>query len=206
MKPEPLVLLTGFGPFETFAANPSALVAERVAAAPPPGLRVRASVLPVSFERAPSAWDAALEEAGAPALLLALGVAQEPGFRFERHGGPRLKVVPRPDVDGRSAGEFSRPGPPLVTRVAVDDLVARLRARGVADAFVSESAGGYVCERIYHHVLARGAALGVPGLFLHLPPESETPIERQAEVVGWVLEELVAAGGANGQPSSSMRG
>jgi len=190
MENAPLVLVSGFGPFEAFDRNPSGEVAEALAERPPPGLRVRARVLPVSFARAPRAWDELLAAGERPALFLGLGVARKAGFRLERCGGPRLKLVPRPDVDGRCAEEYSSDGPKLETGLDLALVLASLRARGVADARVSRSAGGYVCERIYHHLLVRAAERGVPALFVHVPPLRFAPLARQVEVVGWVLEEL----------------
>ncbi len=194
---EPLVLVSGFGPFEVFEENPSGQVAEALAARPPPGWRVRAAVLPVSFARAPRLWDALLSTNPGPALLLGLGVARRAGFRLERRAGPRLARVPRPDVDGRSAREFSAEGPELETSLDVERLLAGLRRRGVEDARISRSAGGYVCKYIYHHVLARARERDVPGLFVHVPPVRFAPLARQVQVVTWVLEELrpVLAGG-----------
>lgn len=200
----PLVLVSGFGPFEAFDRNPSGEVALALAARPPRGVRVRSGVLPVSFGRAPEALDELLDElldAGErPALCLALGVAREAGFRLERFGGGALQLVPRPDVDGRTAHEFSREGAPLEAGVDLARLLAALRARGAGDAWISLRAGGYVCEHVYHHLLGRASRLGVPGLFVHVPPLRFTPLERQVEVIGWVLEELVL------QSSSSSRG
>jgi pyroglutamyl-peptidase len=192
-----LVLVTGFGPFEAFERNPSGALAEELGAAPPPGLRTRTAVLPVSFARAPQAFDALLGPLLArgepPALLLGLGVARRAGFRLERYGGPRLKCVPRPDVDGRTAAEYHAEGPRLATELDVRALAARLCERGVDDVRVSHTAGGYVCERLYHHLLGRAAELSRPGLFVHVPPERFAPLARQRQVLDWLLEELRAS-------------
>jgi len=200
---EPLVFVSGFGPFETVGLNPSGEIALALAASPPAGTGVRAVVLPVSFARAPETWDAAFAELAGqgrrPDLVVALGVAKRPGFRLERFASPELKLVPRADVDGRSAREFTRAGPRLETGLDLARLLEGLRRRGVADARVSRTAGGYVCERIYHHVLARAGEHGLPGLFVHVPPLRYTALERQVEVVGWVVEEALALD----QPSSS---
>src|SRR5262245_41892924 len=106
-----LVLVSGFGPFEAVGINPSGEIACALAADPPPRTRVRSAVLPVSFARAPEAWDAELARLGGgeqPVLFLGLGVAKRAGFRLERFASPALKLVPRVDVDGRSAHEFTR--------------------------------------------------------------------------------------------------
>jgi len=200
------VFVSGFGPFERVGVNPSAEIALALAASPPAGTSVRAAVLPVSFARAPEAWDAAfaalLGQGGRPDLVLSLGVAKRPGFRLERFARPELKLAPRVDVDGRSAHEFSRVGPRLESGLDLTRLLDALRRRGVADARVSRTAGGYVCERTYHHVLTRAREHGVAGLFVHVPPLRFTALERQIQVVGWVLEESVAILGARTQPSS----
>jgi pyroglutamyl-peptidase len=185
---KPLVLVSGFGPFERVEQNPSGEIARALAADPPPGLRVVAKVLPASFARGPLGWDALLARAEAPALCLALGVAKRPGFRLERYAEPRLKQVPRVDVDGRTARAFSRPGRRLETSVALRPLLEGLRARGVERVRISRTAGGYVCERVYHHLLVRAGERGVPGLFVHVPPLCYTPLARQIRVLRWMLE------------------
>ena len=204
---ESLVFVSGFGPFEKVGVNPSGEIAHALAASPPAGTSVRAVVLPVSFARAPEAWDAAFAglvgHGRRPDLVLALGVAKRAGFRLERFARPELKLVPRVDVDGRSAREFTREGPRLETGLDLARLHEALRRRGVVDARVSRTAGGYVCERTYHHVLTRAGEHGLAGLFVHVPPLRFTALERQVQVVGWVLEEAVAL--AQLSPSASAR-
>ncbi len=186
----PLVLVSGFGPFEAFGVNPSAEVALALAANPPAGLRVRARVLPVSFARAPSLWDEWLASEEAPALLLGLGVAsRRRGFSLERRASPQLRLVPRPDMDGHSAHEYSREGPHLQTGLDLARLLSGLHRRGLHGARISNTAGGYVCERVYHHLLTRAGEHGVPGLFVHVPPLGSASLERQIEFVGALLEE-----------------
>lgn len=209
-SPDPLVLVSGFGPFEAFELNPSGEVARALAAEPPPGLRVRARVLPVSFQRAPLVWDELLTELApgeCPALCLGLGVARTAGYRLERWGRPTLKLVQRPDVDGRTAHAFSREGPALATSLDVVRLRSALLRRGVLDARISRSAGGYVCEHVYHHLLVRAGERSAPGLFVHVPPLRFAPLERQVQVLRWVLEELLLVRSPTpDQSSSSMRG
>mgnify|MGYP001176955962 CR=1 FL=1 len=190
--PRPLALVSGFGPFEAFGVNPSAEVAQALAARPPEGLRVRSRILPVSFARAPLVWDELLEGGERPELLLGLGVAsRRRGFSLERWAKPQLRLVLRRDVDGRSAREFSADGPRLQTSVDLARLLAALRRRGASEARISCTAGGFVCEHIYHHLLTRAGERGLPGLFVHVPRLCFARLERQVQVVGWVLEELL---------------
>ena len=199
----PLVLVTGFGSFEEVEANPSQEIALRLEAqsSPHPAMSefrekglgkgeeplFRACVLPVSFERCPPAIDRFVEESeasfGEPELLLALGVMRDPGFRLERIARPRLFETNRPDVDGMSAvhaepytGELRR------TSLDLDGVLAELHGRGFKQVEISEDAGGYVCERTYYRVLTQAARFSIPGLFVHVPPLTLTPLEEQLDV------------------------
>ena len=192
----PLVLLSGFGAFERVRANPSGALVRALAARPPAGWRVAGVELPVSFARAPRVWDrrrSALR--GRPELFLALGVSKEGTFRLERFGRPGLKRVARPDVDGELAAAHSRPGPALETPLDLGAVARALRLRGLGPLRISRSCGGYVCERIYHHVLVRGRAQRVPALFLHVPPLAHVPLRRQERFLRALLEELLPAQG-----------
>jgi len=187
----PLVLLSGFGAFERVQSNPSGALVRALVVRPPVGWRVAGVELPVSFARAPRAWDR--RRAGlrrAPQLLLALGVSKERSFRLERFGRPRLRRVPRPDVDGESAALHSRPGPALESPLELAPLARALRAHGLGPLRVSRSCGGYVCERIYHHVLVRGREQRIPALFLHVPPLAHVPLRQQLAFVRALLAEL----------------
>lgn len=195
----PLVLVSGFGPFERFRANPSGEVARALQRRPPPGVLVRSIVLPVSFARAPAELERALARCGrgGPVALLGLGVHRERGYRLERLGGPRLRRRPRPDVDGRLPADFARAAGPRPTAVDTAALARDLRGAGVRNVRVSRSAGGYVCEWVYHHLLEHGERLGVPALFVHVPPRSFTPVARQTEVLARVVQVLASAGTAS---------
>ena len=190
--PRPLVLVSGFGPFEAFERNPSSQLARALLAQPPRGVRIRSVVLPVSFARASQAWDEHFAGRGTPALCVGLGVASRRRvIALERFAGPRLRRIVRPDVDGRSARAFSRAGPRLESALDLPRLLARVRARGAARLRVSKSAGGYVCEHLYHHLLERAQTRGIPGLFVHVLPAARLPLERQLEVLRWLIEEAV---------------
>jgi len=162
-------------------------------ARPPRAWRVAGVVLPVSFARAPREWDRRFRRlSAAPTLLLALGVSKEASFRLERTGRPHLRRVARPDVDGDLPAIHSGSGPALATSLDLARLARSLRRRGLGPVRVSRSCGGYVCERIYHHVLARGRAAGIPALFLHVPPLAHVPLTQQKRFLRGLLEELRA--------------
>jgi pyroglutamyl-peptidase len=203
----PLVLVTGFGPFPGRAHNPSGEVAEALAGESGGGwggdsggesrgmVEVEASVLPTSFRRAPPAFDALLEGVGRPPrLLLALGVHRRSGFRIERRARGLLANALRPDVDGQSAAEATTEGSDLVCGLDLEALASEV-GEGTEERFwVSDEAGGYVCEWIYHHLLEHARERGIPGLFVHVPPVHFTPVPRQVELLRLVVQR--ALGGA----------
>ena len=193
----PLVLVTGFGSFEQVEDNPSGAVARRLEEDPPSGIDVRARVLPVSFMRAPEAWDELCSGLGrTPDFLLGLGVQPNAGFRLERRAraglNPASSTPARPDVDGVCAVDAALPtGPDFECELDLDALAAHLTSDGT-EACVSDDAGGYVCERIYHHLLSRARSLAKPGLFLHVPPFACAGLEQQTRVAKRLLERCVS--------------
>lgn len=204
MRPVPaLVLVSGFGAFEAVVRNPSGEVALALAADPPPGLEVRSGVLPVSFERAPRGWDelAASIDGRPPALALGLGVQRRDTFRLEARARGRLRRRARPDVDGvpAAAARYDGDGE-LSTMFDLERTSAALRDAGATRVSISEDAGGFVCERLYYHLLRWSARRAVPALFVHVPPIDAVPVEEQARVLRAFLPRLLrlAGDGARG--------
>jgi pyrrolidone-carboxylate peptidase len=205
------VLVSGFGAFERVIENPSWAIARALQRRPPPGLKVEAVELPVSFARAPAVWDRFRRSLRRrPAFFLALGVSKEAPFRLERFGQPRLKHVRRPDVDGGLPRQFSRRGPGLECVLDLARLAHDLPCEPGVRVRVSRTAGGYVCERMSHHVLARGRKEHVPALFLHVPPLRCVPLETQIRIVRRWLTVLLdprysrsKASSIRGRPSKS---
>ncbi len=188
-----LVLVSGFGAFERVDANPSGFVARALEAAPPVGARVRAIELPVSFARAPAALEAFVGGLPAPPdLLVGLGVQKQAGFRVELAARGVLERATRPDVDGVVAADATRACVAPVLRTRLEARLAQLCADR-AGWGLSEDAGGYVCERVYHGLLALGIRLGRPAVFVHVPPERFVPKEEQAREVGEFVAALVAS-------------
>ncbi|MFM7296844.1 MAG: hypothetical protein ACKO4Q_06435 [Planctomycetota bacterium] len=183
--PLPLVLVTGFGPFEDRRHNPSRAVAAALERDPPAGLRVRACELPVSFLAAPREVErfVARHARSRPVLVLGLGVQRKGYFRFERRARGRY-TTRRSDNDGTVGASLgARVGPMLRTTLDLRRLARLLRAAGAADVRISNNAGGYVCERTYHALLASAAKRALPALFLHVPPAKDVPSRTQARLV-----------------------
>jgi len=190
-----LILVTAFGPFPGVERNPSREVALALERDPPPGVRVLSSELPVTFRGVSPAIDAFLERGlpERPAALLGLGVQRRASFRLERRARGRLDSA-RADNDGLSPAELGIDlGAELATVCDLERLADALRAAGAPAVELSDDAGGYVCERTYHHLLVRGAELALPTVFLHIPPVAAMGPEEQARIVRGMVG--VLAGG-----------
>lgn len=158
------VLVLGFGPFGEVHDNPSARLAEAVDGSRVLGRTVRGLVLPVSYARAPALALGWAEALGA-ALVVATGVATQRGrVEVERLARPPGADAPL-DVDGRppAVGAGSARASPL-------DVAGLAR---VLDGGVSEDAGRYVCNALYHALLSAPGA--PPAVFVHLPKAGLAP-------------------------------
>lgn len=182
------ILLTGFEPFDGAAVNPSweavRLVPESVC-----GHRVHRLRLPVVYG---GAAELLLEEIRRlhPEIVVCCGVA-----------GGRKGVTPelvainyRQARIADNAGKLYT-GQPIMaggetaymTRLPVNDMVEAIREQEVP-AWLSLSAGAYVCNDLYYHVLAAEMMLGHKGLFVHVPDTEEVNAPRAAKALTACLE------------------
>jgi len=189
----PLLLVTGFGPFEEVEENPSARIVERLDADPPADVELAVRILPVSFRRSTSGLESALKalEPRRPDAILSLGVhTKSKSFRIERHATTTLKNG-RPDVLGVEADSLRLPKDKrLSSTLDLEALREALEQSGSPSAELSENAGGYVCERLYYSALKRAEKLGVPAVFLHVPPLEQIKFEAQVRSVRQFLTAL----------------
>lgn len=170
----PIVLLTGFGPFPTVAANATSILVPRIAEATRravPGIAIAAHILPTE-------WEASLSLLGdlmvrlRPAIALHFGVSgRATGFEIETRG--RNRCSQSEDASGRMPNdECVSPGGPeyLPATVPAAHIVGRLRRRGLP-AQLSRDAGGYLCNALLYRSLEIARASGAPGRsgFVHLP-------------------------------------
>lgn len=186
------IAVTGFGPFVEVDRNASGEVALGLSELELPGLRVHSTVLPVTFEDAPRHFDAWFETLDPrPDAIVALGVHRDAYFRLERRARTTLDS-PKRDNSGRLAGGMRLEGRDLETGVDLPRMERALRAAGAGDVRISDDAGGFVCERIYHHALTRAEERGISGLFVHVPPVEVQDSREQTRLVAALLRELSA--------------
>ncbi len=191
----PLVLITGFGPFEKRRFNPSRVIAAELERETPRGVRVRSIELPVSFHGAPREVERFVERhaKSKPVLLLGLGVQKKNWFRFETRARG-VYTTRRSDNDGTvGAAIGAGVGRALRTKVDVRALAKLLGAAGAEDVRISTDAGGYVCERTYHALLTAGEKHGIPAAFLHIPPAAFMRSTTQTRLIRALLEAWSAA-------------
>jgi pyroglutamyl-peptidase len=169
------VLLTGFGPFPGVPDNPSARLAEALAAASSAlDCDLHWQVLPTEWETV-AALAPALHETLQPHVMIHFGLSERSKtFRIERSAYNR--TAPRPDAKGAlpsAAVVLSQRPDRLDTRLPAAVLAAHLRGRGLA-ATTSRSAGSYLCNFLYYLSLDWGARQESPplALFVHIPRAS----------------------------------
>ena len=170
----PRVLLTGFGPFPGVAVNPSAWLAETLAARAPSAAfdcELHARVLPTEW-KAVASLTPRLHDTLQPHVMIHFGLSERArSFRIERSAHNR--ALPRADASGAlPAGPRILPHGPerLDTRLPANALASHLKARG-HEAVTSRSAGRYLCNFLYYLSLEWAGWQANPtlALFVHIP-------------------------------------
>lgn len=167
-------LIFGFEPFQEYDENPSQLVAERLDKRSMLGERVVGHVLPVDHSRVKQEIRSAISEVR-PKLVLGFGLA--PGR--DRLTPERLAVnqlsFEKPDNSGLSipCARIEPEGPDLLfAKVPVRALVRHLNEAGIP-AFLSLSAGTYLCNAAMYIILLEAQRQGFAAGFIHIPCHAE---------------------------------
>lgn len=186
------LLLTGFGPFLDVGTNPSGELASALNGREVGGLKVSSIELPVYFDGVAPTYAKALEELApdVPVALLSMGLHRGAYFRLEERARPNLDSI-KPDSKGKFAEQLTPLGArELKTSFDLEKLSVALREGGAGEVRISDNAGGYVCERTYYEVLTQAERLGVPGLFLHVPPIECVSVADQLGPVQSLIAEM----------------
>lgn len=177
------ILLTGFEPFDGAEINPSweavALVPEDI-----DGRKVHRLQLPTVFGRAADLLRQEIARLR-PELVICCGVANGRAgvtpelvainyrcARIPDNAGQRFSGVP---ID--PAGETAH-----MTALPVHAMIDCIKAEGIP-AYLSFSAGAYVCNDVYYALLSGQAAYGYKGIFLHVPDADTVPIQDAARAI-----------------------
>jgi pyroglutamyl-peptidase len=189
------VLLTGFQPFDGAAENPSRRAVLTLAAeAPPPGTRIVAEILPVSYAHAGAALHAAVQR-HRPDILIATGLAggraeisvervaiNIDDARIADNDGERR--IDTPVIEAGPAAYFGT--------LPIKAVASAIRAAGVP-AQVSQTAGTFLCNHIFYRAchLAATERPSMRAGFLHVPWLPEQAAEHPGEP-SMALSDIVA--------------
>lgn len=189
------ILFTGFDPFDGASVNPSweavCLLPEAIA-----GHSVHRLQLPTVYGQAAALLREEIARVR-PSIVIACGVANgRPGvtpelvainYRFARiadNAGQRYSGVP-----------IAPEGPAAhMTSLPVHAMIEAVRAEGVP-AYLSLSAGAYVCNDVYYALLACEAEYGHRGLFVHVPGTEAVDAEQSARAIAICAETAIRQGG-----------
>lgn len=200
------ILVTGFAPFGGENINPSweavKRLPDRIA-----GAQIVPLQLPVAFARSGEALRAAIRDHSPNAVLCVGQAGGRCGVCVERIAVNRM-AASVPDNDGAQPEE--EPIDPngknaYFATLPVREMVRNIRAGGIP-AFVSNSAGTYVCNDVMYRLLqlAEREFPGLRGGFIHVPflPEqvarlsAETPCmsaETDVQALRCALETIAAS-------------
>jgi pyroglutamyl-peptidase len=180
----PVLLVTGFGPFDVFTENPSGDIAEAADGRMVAGVSIIGRRLEVRWRAAWEALRLAVEQYR-PDGLLCLGVAADPVIRLEIRAMNSAR--PCADVTGEmpplfDSGCIVQGAPPSYeTTLPVDWLKERFqhrRERGspredqgvLLPAVRSTDPGRYLCNYVFFHAMHFFAGQAPWRGFVHVPP------------------------------------
>ncbi|MBI3653963.1 MAG: pyroglutamyl-peptidase I [Acidobacteria bacterium] len=190
------VLLTAFEPFDGELINPSFEVARALAERRCAAAEVQTLVLPVDRFEAINLALQALQEV-APDVVILTGEAggrfrvtpervaiNVEDFRIPDNAGNQPQG--EPIIEGAAVGYFST--------LPIYAIVERLIAANIP-AKISDSAGTYLCNRLFYCVrhFLESEKMPVKAGFLHLPYLHEQTLAKRLDVPGFARETLIEA-------------
>ena len=164
------ILVTAFEPYGGNDTNISQKVLDAIQA------DVTKLLLPVSFRRAPEVLNEAIDQFQ-PDVIISMGQAAEGDKIRLEHLAINMMDSAKGDNDGYMPNEeLICPEAPLALKTAlpVKQLCADCINAGLP-TMVSNSAGLYVCNRIYFEALRRT----LNSLFVHIPKNMDLEIAKQ---------------------------
>ncbi|MBN2231010.1 MAG: pyroglutamyl-peptidase I [Candidatus Thorarchaeota archaeon] len=176
----PIVLITGFEPFDGFDINPSAEVAKILDGQRIDNYAIVGLVLPLDYTRALDILDVALERHN-PAFILCCGQANRAAITIERIAINVLSNkrpdnydnIPQTDVINHEglAAYFANIDPHTLVEILKENEIP---------AEVSYFAGAYGCNWLLYNVMQRIVTnnMNIKATFIHLPPIPSQAIQK----------------------------
>ncbi len=173
------VLITAFDSFPGVPDNPTATLLATLPNCPDPRLQdVETLLLPTIYGEAPRQLSAGLG-AHHRALIMLFYSAHATGVTLERYATDDCRID-RPDARGSYPLAAHSPPTRYATIVNLDALSRHLSAAGLP-VEMSDDAGTYVCNHLYHAALSHcHAAPGLRALFIHFPAIEGTALAQDA--------------------------
>ena len=177
------LLLTGFEPFGGASVNPSW---EAVLRVPDEvcGHEVHRMRLPVVYQQAAEEMLAEIRRIR-PELVICCGVASGRSAVTPELVALNYRYASIPDNAGQQYSGtpiLPRAETALMTSLPVHRMIEAIRAREIPAA-LSLSAGAYVCNDLYYHLLLNQEALEYRGLFIHVPEQDRVDAARAAQAL-----------------------
>ncbi|MDT8287101.1 MAG: hypothetical protein RQ748_08345 [Elusimicrobiales bacterium] len=174
------ILITAFEPFGGRADNPTLRVLAALKA--PSGARLFRARLPVEGRAVGKKIEALLSRLK-PDLLISLGLAAgDAAIRVERFGLNIADYRIKDNAGWNPEGEKLDPAGPAAYFVTLDPLkLAAAARRAGAPAYVSNHAGGYVCNTLMYRAMRAidKAGLRTRYAFIHIPVSTEMALKEK---------------------------
>lgn len=177
------ILFTGFDPFGGASVNPSWEAVQRLPDQIA-GRQVHRLQLPTVYGEAAQLLLTQIRLVR-PCLVISCGVASGREGVTPELVAINYRQARIPDNAGQSfCGTPVIPGgdTAYMTSLPVNAMIEALRQREIP-AYLSLSAGAYVCNDVYYHSLHHQAELGYQALFVHVPDTAAVDADRAAEAL-----------------------
>lgn len=179
------ILVSGFEPYGEMTVNPTQRLAEEATEFDIEGVEVRSVLLPVNYDECLERLVEEIERVS-PDVVISCGLY--PGrtaVTLERVGlNAKDTMADDPIADNRGRRPVDEPvnseGPDaLFSMLPYRRIVEKLKAAGIP-AFVSNSAGTYICNNTLYGLLdhVRMNGLSIVAGFVHFPASTEMAVER----------------------------
>jgi pyroglutamyl-peptidase len=184
------VLLTGFEKFGGSSDNSSRVMLEALmkdlGKNPIPDTDVHRIILPVVWGKAEARLRAEVQMSR-PELVISFGEAGTAGFSLERTAWNRDDGY-TPDNDGKYSSGVIIEGAPdgIPSKLPLDAIAQSLEQGGFPHSF-SDSAGGFLCNHIFFHLMSLATTDGGPQRagFVHVPMLGFTQHSSYSELAAW---------------------
>jgi pyroglutamyl-peptidase len=192
----PILLLTGYEPFDGFSLNPSEEIVKTLGNTKVGQYDVHGLVLPLDYTKAFELLVSKMDEIG-PSFVLCTGQASRGAVTIERIAVNAQSTLKEDNYGNKPESDVIIPGAPAAYFSSVDPqpIVDLLQKQGIP-AQVSYHAGTYGCNWILFQVLHRIARdnLSTQATFVHVPPLPEQAIEKnRADLPNMLLSEELRA-------------